>query len=76
MPATELPGFDSEYTLVAYTRDDLLDLAELPESILGVPLRLHLRGATLEFPMGLDEIQLRRLTDYASVLDWHGKDLQ
>jgi hypothetical protein len=62
--------------LAAYTGDDLLALADSPVDLTKVHLQLHLRGATLDFPDGLDEIQLRRLTDYASVLDWHGQRIQ
>ena len=69
-------AFAPDLNMAAYTREDLLALAEAPEELAHVHLRLHLRGATLDFPDGLDEIQLRRLTDYASVLDWHGQRIQ
>jgi hypothetical protein len=65
-----------DIVLAAYTRDDLEALAELPEAFARVHLQLHLRGATLEFPDGLDEVQTRRLVDYAAVLDWHGQRTQ
>lgn len=65
-----------DVTLAAYTRDDLLALADLPVEFAKVHLQLHLRGATLDFPDGLSDIQLRRLVDYSSVLDWHGQRTQ
>lgn len=73
MTATRLPDFEVNVTLVAYTRDELEDLASLADELEGVPLQLHLRGATLDFPQGLDERQIQRLVDYASVLDWQGQ---
>lgn len=70
-------SFDSEVTVVAYSRDDLCDIADLVaagQPLDGVHLQLHLRGSTLIFPTGVSEAQLRRLIDYADVLDWSGTE--
>jgi len=69
--------YHPEVTIVAFSRDDLCDIADLVaagQPLDGVHLQLHLRGSTLIFPTGVSEAQLRRLVDYASVLDWSGME--
>lgn len=68
--------FSPDVVLAAYTRDDLLALADLPAELSKAHLQLHLRGATLDFPEGLSEVQVRRLVEYSTVLDWHGQRTQ
>lgn len=72
-----LSDYHPEVTVVAYSRDDLCDIADLVaagQPLDGVHLQLHLRGSTLIFPTGVSEAQLRRLVDYADVLDWSGME--
>jgi hypothetical protein len=77
MTAEVMSSYDPEVTLLASTGEELVALQELVaagQPLDGVHLRLHLCGSTLIFPTGVSEAQLRRLIDYADVLDWSGME--